>query len=334
MSTSQVSQTIVRDEVFTRHDFNVLRPGYKDNAYERRVLLSLLRGHKIAYTGGKYMSMGVQLGSTAQGGSFSKGERGTLADVNNETDAIYTPAYYREPRVIYMQDEVESGGDNVRQLTLMESKTDDAIERMLDDVRSDLCATSKANSKDLNTLLEAVTDGATGAFGTLDPANAGQSNWANQDSGNFDFSASARSKLRTLMNNSSAGGKFKFDVIMVPQTYHEQYLEIADGIVSLNTDAHKLSTGQLTSNIAIENATIFDRPIIWDTQWSTDQASKGLMLDLRGIQLAVHPSWEFKPSEWKSAEVDGIAARCSWVYLVAQLVMDSRRTQGFIGTLS
>ena len=66
MSTAQVQQTITRDEVFTRHDYNVLNDGYKDQFYKRRVLLDLLMGHHITYNGGKYMDMGVQLGSTAQ----------------------------------------------------------------------------------------------------------------------------------------------------------------------------------------------------------------------------------------------------------------------------
>ena len=334
MSTAQVSQTVVRDEIFTRHDYNVLRPGYKDNAYKKRVLLDLLRGHKVPYTGGKYMSMGVQLGSDPQGDTFTKGDRGTLADVSNETDAIYTPTYVREPRVLYMTDEVESGGNMERQLTLQQSKTDDAMERIADFILNQITLTSKVNSRDFNTLIEAISDGATGAFGTLDPANTGQSNWANQDSGNFDFSASARAKLRKLHNDCSQNGKFHHDVILLPQTYHEEWLEIADGVVSLNTDAHKLSTGHMTSNIAVDNAIFYNRPIIWDAKWSTNQTSSGLMLDLRGIQLACHPQWEFKPSRWLSAEVDGIAARVSWLYLVGQLVMDSRRTQGFIGTLS
>lgn len=333
MSTAQVTQTITRDEVFTRHDYNVLNDGYKDQFYKRRVLLDLLMGHKIGYNGGKYMDMGVQLGSTAQNGSFSRGERGTLSDVNNETSAIFTPAYLRESRILFLQDEVEAGGDDKRKLGLAESKTKDSIERLLDLVLTQLSRTSKSASKDLNTLIEFITSDGTGAFGTLNPASAGQSAWANQFTGNFDFSAAGRATLRTLHNDASAGGKFGHDVVLLPQDFHEEWLEIADGLVSLNTEA-RLSTGHLTSNIAIDGATFYNRPVIWDAIWSGLQSAIGLMLDLRGVQLAIHPEYNLKASPWRSAEVDGIAARVSWLYLVCQLVGDSRRTQGYIGTMS
>lgn len=331
------SRTDSWNYVYTQAAQNLLRPEYTDNVYKGRPLLMLLRERGKKTTGGRYLVERVNLGITAPGGSYAKGTKMDLIDVDPFTAARYEWAYYRTPVVIYFQDEHQATSPEGR-VRISQDKTREAVEGLMDIVNDDLCSTSKAVSTDLNTLIEAIPADPTssGAFGQLDGAAAYQPGWRNQYyTTSTDFSAAGLTALRNQILAASQGGKYQHDVVLLDQTRFGEFLDLSDQKHSINTNfATKGGTKVADLGAGATSAAFMGRPVIWDAKWDEKQSGKALILNLDGIQLVEDSKHAWQVTDFKDTLVGGVDARVAWVRWVGQLTVSNRRTQAILTTLT
>ena len=331
--------TVEFNEIFTRSAYNYAgQQGYKDNFYKGRPLLRLTRERAINASGGNQISHRVNLGNSAQGGSYYKGQRMDIVDVHNETQANYDWKFYWEPMVLYFQDKFKAMAANtprqrLRNIqSLAESKADDTGERMRDLILSHMTATTATLSTDIQPILAIVA--ATGALGGLNPATSGQEAWAAQINSNaVDFSAVGPARLRTLSNDASQGQRYQTDAYVLTQTQYEEALEIGDGKVQINQDA-RTSGGTLNADLGLQNLTINGHIAIWDSSWSTNQSGKSLALNFSGLHLVEASDYAFKFSGMESMRGDGINADVDWMNFVGELTCSNRNIQGALTNVS
>lgn len=325
--------TVEFNEIFTRSAYNYVgQQGYKDNFHKGRPLLRLLRERGLTASGGNQISHRVNLGTTAQGGSYRKGQRMDIVDVHNETQANYDWKFYWEPMVLYFQDKFKAmaantPGQRLKDIqSLAESKADEVNERLRQLVLEHLCASSAAQPSDLSPILSVVAS--SGALGGLNPATSGQEAWAAQINSNaVDFSSVGVARLRTLSNDASQGQRFTTDAYVLTQTFYEEALEIGDGKVQINQDA-RTSGGTLNADLGLQNLTINGHIAIWDSEWSDTQSGKVLALNFSGIHLVEASDYAFKFSGMESMKGDGINADVDWMNYVAELTSSNRGIQG------
>lgn len=328
------SSTYTIDEITTRHLNNYVgTKEYKDNFYKGRPLLQLVRERKLDAKGGRKITHRVNLGSAPVGRAIRKGTKLDLTDAVNETHSEWTWAVLEEPWVMYFHDEMESEGSEEAVLSLAEDKTNDNDERMRDLILNQLCATSKADTIDLNTFRELIPAAGTTAAGGLDGATAGQTAWTAQNVDTVDFSSVGIPRLRRLHNLCSQGGKHYHDVTVMPRVFHEEALEVGDSAVVINQDA-KTKMGTSNADLGLSNLSILQRPAIWDQAWTTLQSGTILMLNFDGIHLVENPKYALKMTKIQDALVNGLDARVAVRRYVAQLTMSNRGIQGSMTTVT
>ncbi len=329
------TETVEWNDVYTIAAHNYLSDGYADQFYDGRPLLKLLRERGKKTRGGAQLVERVNLGSRAKGGSYGKGHRSDLIDVDPFTAARYSWAYYKEPVVMYLQDEQQSKSDEAK-IDLLQLKIKEAGERMRDQISEHLCATTKALTTDVNTLVEAFPADPTtsGAFGGLDGAASAQPVWRNKThTAGTAFSSVGLDRLRSMALDCSHGGKYSFDAVLLPQTYFEEYLDFHDNAHTFDQRSGTKS-GTKTADLGASAASFMQRPVFYDPDWSSAQSSSALVLNFDGVQLVEDPRYAFKMTKFMSALVDGVDARVAWIRWVGQLTVSNRRTNGIITNIS
>lgn len=336
MVSPSVTQTVTWDDVYTRHAHNFVgAPGFKDQFYNARPLLQLLRERGLSATGGKQIVHRVNLGSTAQGGSGAKGKKYDLTDVDPFTAVRYDWAYYLEPIIIYFQDEHQAGNAPEARMGLLEDKITDAGERQRDQINEHLCATSQGASTDVISLKMVIRDDPDGTDATpLGGLSAvTYSAWRNQmDETSRDFSAVGEKVIRDQAIACSAGGKSVIDALLLTSTFYSQYHDLCTAKHRINTGATRMGTR--IGDLAFSEVSYMGRPVFWDADWDSAQSGKGLFLNLDGVHLIEDKSKAFVTEPFKSALVGGVDARVGWMRWVGQLTCSERRTQGGFKTLT
>ena len=335
MVNPAVTQSVTWDGVYTLHSTNLVgAPGFKDQFYEGRPLLQLLREKALSASGGKQIRHNVKLGSTALGGSGAKGKKYDLEDVDPLTAVRYDWAYYLEPIVVYFQDEHQAGNSLEARTSLVEEKLMDAGERQRDQISEHLCSTSQALSTDVHTLRQFIRTDPDAAdsddMGGLDAVS--YSAWRNQaDESALDFSANGEKAMRDLAIDCSKGGKSVIDAVLFPSEFYSQYVDLAAAKHAINTGATR--AGTRIADVAFSEASFMGRPVFWDPDWDAAQSDKGLMLSLNGIHLVEDKKYAFSTEPFEHALVGGVDARVGWMRWVGQLTCSERRTQGIFADL-
>ncbi len=325
------SATNVYDELFTRVAFKVVgSPGYKDLFYKGRPLLRAIHERKLSWSGSKQIAHRVNLGNTAQGGSYAKADTLNINDVVNETWAVYDPRFYIEPIVIFFQDRIKAGNLAGVQ-SIVETRMSDAGERQQDQLLLHLCRSTATLSTDLEPLLTYVKS--SGAAGGLNPATAGQSTWAAQNTDTVDFSAAGVNKIRQETLNATKGGKTMTDLIVLPQTFFQEALEAGDGKVQFNKDV-STRAGTQFADLGMMGLSIVNTPVIWDTQWTTNQSATILGLNFDGIHMVTHDTYDGSIEPFESALTGRMDASVGWRRFVGQLTLSDRDIQYSLTTVS
>lgn len=325
------SATNVYDEIFTRVGFKVVgSPGYKDVFYKGRPLLRLLNERKLSWSGSKQIAHRINLGNSAQGGSYAKSDVLDITDTVNETWAVYDPRFYLEPVVAFFQDRVKAG-DLKGVQSIIETRLSDAAERQQQQLIDHFCATTAAEGTDVEPILTYIKS--TGAAGGLNPSNSGQEIWAAQNQDSIDFSAAGVNKLRQTALDASKGGKTMFDVTILPLAYYREALESGDSKLTINLDA-KTKAGTTNADLGMMGLSILGKPVIWDKTWSDNQGSTALQLNFDGIHLVTHRSYDGSMEPFESALVGRLDASVGWRRFVGQLTLSDRDIQASLTTLS
>lgn len=325
------SATNAYDELFTRIAFKVVgQPGYKDVFNKGRPLLMALDERKLTWSGSKQIAHRINLGNTAVGGSYAKGATLDITDTVNETWAVYDPAFYLEPIVVFFQDKIKAGERLSGVQGIVETRMTDAVERQQQQLLSHLCASSKAETTDIEPILTYVK--ATGAAGGLNPSTSGQEIWAAQNVDTVDFSAAGIAKLRKNALNASKGGKTMFDLTVLPQAFYEETLESGDSKVTINQDA-KTKGGLTNANLGQMGLSILNRPVIWDSTWTTNQSATCLQLNFDGLHMVTH-SKDGAVEPFQSTLSARMDASVGWRRMVRQLTCSDRDIQASLTTVS
>lgn len=338
MVSPAVTQTATWDGVYTRHAHNFVgESGFKDQFYNARPLLQLLREKGVSASGGQQIVHRVNSGSSAVGGFGAKGKRYDLTDVDPFTAVRYDWAYALEPIIMYHQDEHQAGNAPEARMSLVEDKTVDAGERLRDLLLDKLCASSKANSEEPNTLLEFIRtdpDAAdTDLMGGISAAT--YSWWRNQSKESaIDFSAVGEKNMRDLTWDCSRGSSMSvIDAYLLPQDFASQYYDLAAAKHQINTGATR--AGTRVADVAFSEASFMGRPVIWDKAWddATHGDVYGLCLDLKGIHLVEDKAEAFSVEPFEKTLAGGVDARVGWIRWTGQLTCSERRTQGIFANL-
>lgn len=331
------SQTHQIDEIFTRLSQYryVGEPGYKDNFYNGRPLLRLLRERKLTAKGGRKIAHRVNLGTTANGHFYGARERVTFKDDRNFTHAEFPWAFLFESMFVDEREVFYTEGNKAKVATLHSDVEMDARERMQDKLTTALCRTSKDTALDgsgaPNTILEIAS--ATGELGGLNPATAGQSKWAAQVNGSaITFSSTGPSKLRAISADASMGNKHSTDAYLLPKAYYLEGLDIGDGKVAINQDA-KTKLGTSNADLALGNLTINQRPCLWDPAWDALQSAKAVAMNFNGMHWVEAPELALRARPWKATWETGMFGFLSVLDLAGQLTASNRQTQGALTQL-
>lgn len=337
MVSPAVTSTATWDGVYTRHAHNFVgESGFKDQFYNARPLLQLLREKAASASGGQQIVHRVGLGSSAVGGFGAKGKRYDLTDVDPFTAVRYDWKYALEPIIMYHQDEHQAGNAPEARMSLVEDKTKDAGERLRDLLLDKLCAVTSSGD-DPNTLRQFIRtdpDAAdTDLMGGLSAAT--YSAWRNQaDEAALDFSAAGEKRMRDLTWDCSRGSSASaIDAYLLPQEFASQYYDLAAAKHDITTGATR--AGTRIADVAFSGASFLGRPVIWDKAWDdvADNTDKGLALDLRGIHLVEDKAEAFSVEPFEKTLAGGVDARVGWIRWTGNLTCSERRTQGIFADL-
>lgn len=321
------STTVEWNEITTRHLRNYGdQPGYKDNFHKGLPLLELLRERKMTMTGGERIAHRVNFAGQWVGKSIRKGSKLDLTDAVNETQAEYDWAVIEEPWVLYFHDLMKAEGNGVEGvLSLAEDKMGETDKKLREHVLTQLCRSSKTESIDLNTILEAVAT--SGAFGGLNPATAGQDLWASQATGSIDFSAVGVARMRRLAHLSSQGGRYRPDALLLPRVFFEEACESVDAGVVFNQNVGT-KYGTKATGIGVRDVAVADILTFWDYTWSSLQSATGVMMNFDGLHLVENGKWAFSMTPVRDGYANGLDAQVAFKRYVGQLTVSNRGIQG------
>lgn len=326
------TQTKTVDAVYTRFAENYVgNPDYRDNFYRRRPLLYALREKaRVSAQGGQNLKHRINFGTSANGGALSRNQTFSIQGNMNETASTWTWSVLYETCFVSWWDVMETENSPYAVQSVVESRLAETDENLETTILSQLTQTSKANSQDLNTLIEIVAS--TGATGGLNPSTSGQETWAAQVEDTINVSVEGVGRAREL-RTSVVKAKGDPDIIVLPSNFRDELCEVGDAMQVSNQDA-KTKSGTLYANLGALDAVLLQMPIVTDHVWDTNQAAQGLMLDLSAIHLVENSRWSMFMYPFKEMAHHGRLGQATVKLYVAQLTCSSRRAQGRFSTLS
>ncbi|MCP5065891.1 MAG: phage major capsid protein [bacterium] len=335
------TQTHTLDEIVTRFAWNYVGdPNYKNQSFNRRPLLRLLREKRLTASGGNQISHRVNLGSSSVGTFYSQGQQTNIQDAGNWTQANYEWAFGVEPLIIWLQELFKAGNSPAKIQGITEDHVDDGMERLKDLILGQICLATKADSStDLNTLMELVAED--GEVGGINPATAGQTAWAaKEDSVALDWSSVGTARSRTIKNNCERVRGGGVDAYLLTQTQYEESLDSADNKVTINQDA-KTKLGTRNADLGLDNLVLNGTMALWDPTWS-DAAiqsdgtlgSVAMALDFSGVHLVEAEGRALKTRKWKETDVNGYHGMVSFIDYIAQLTCSRRASSGRMDNIS
>ena len=313
------------DQVFTRFAFHKIGGSeYKDQKFFRRPLLHLLDERSLPGSGGgPNIVHPIDLGTSFNGTSLSRNQEFSISGDSAETWSRYTWSTVIETCFVSWWDIREADGNAFKMESILNSRIDQTRENLEDNLATQLSQSSAASSDDINPILSIVAS--TGATGNLNPSTSGQGDWAARTTATVNWTVEGVGRARTLISEVE-DRKGTTDVILAPNQFHNETLEIGDAALVINDDA-RTRGGTKIANLGLKVPFILNTPVIRDTAWNTAQTSTVVGMDLSGIHLVCDPKWDMYMYPFKEMAHHGRLGQASVQVKVAQLTCSSRRTQ-------
>ena len=325
------TQTVTLSDVFTRYAYNKIGGRkYKDNKYKNRPLLKLLRERKLTGDGGPNIVHPVNLGTSSNGKSLGRNETFSIEGDVNETWARYTWKTVIETCFVSWWDIREARGNQFKMTSVLDSRVDETGENMEDQIATMLSQDAAVVATDINPLLSIVATA--GATGGLNPATDGQTTWASPEEDTINWNVEGIGRTREL-HLAQSDNKGKPDVVLLPDEFFNETLEVGDAALVINQDASTRG-GTKYADLGLQVPFILGMPVIHDPAWNTAQTATGLVLDLSGIHLVVDPQWDMYMYPFKEMAHHGRLGQASVQVEVCELTCSHRRAQGLLGTIS
>ena len=258
-------------------------PTLTDNAYNKNVLLSVLKPYKRMIDGGISIVYPLIKSDQNNGGFYSGAQQLNTNQSDTETQVEYRWQNLYEPIQLTRDEERQNSGSAHKIIDLMQSKIQ----------RSEL-AISKRLEQSLSTpvagatnLIDLETMAATGTLGTV--AGATDTFWQATVTASGSFAAQGRSDMTTAFYAVASSGESDTPTILVTNKTIFQYYE--NGL--LPTERHQSS--ELTVNSGARNLTFKGVPIIYGNFIAT-----GLMfgLNMNYNDLVVDTETDFVTTPW------------------------------------
>ena len=212
-------------------------------------------------------------------------------------------------------------------INYMQVLIDNLTRQCMDELETHLFGT--ANSDDDTSVLDfcglqhmVPTDPTTDIVGGIDRALAANDNWESQTVNVGDFSSTWNNRLINAINSSTWDGMSP-DMIVLTQTYWEQYQEIMtakqQGELETKDPAY---AGYQTLFFA-------SRPVWWSRKVP---ANTGYVLNSKGINIYTH-----KAADFRRMPVEKVNLQDAWFVRIkafGNIVLESSRTQCCLHTMS
>lgn len=309
--------------VYTAHAYNFLNSKPRDQYYRMTPTLAHLRSKKREAAGGQYLIEPLHQGGAAVGGAYAKAS--VLAPVGSDpvTQAQYEWAFYREPIVVYEQDEKKASGD--AKFDLVEAMTSKARNALTEKLAQDLFSASPGTSPmALQGLPVAIPDdlgSSSTKYGNI--AGATYTWWvaAYYSSAVGAFATEALPKMRTAFNSASksaSGGSPT--LIVMSQSGFEAY----ESLVSTHHELHTPTSSKMKNMADLGFSTLGFKgvPVVWDPFVDSDEM---YFLNDEEVQLVTMPGDDFRMTEFESTKHEGLFARVAWIIWNGQMSTRGRR---------
>lgn len=309
--------------VFTAHAHNYLNSKPRDQYYRMTPTLAHLRSKKKEKAGGQYLIEPLHQGGAALGGAYNKAS--VLAPVGADpvTQARYQWAFYREPVVIYEQDEKIASGDAV--FDLVEANVEKAKNALTEKIAQHIYTTSTDSaSVSLQGLNLAVPDdlgNSSTTYGGI--AGATYTFWqaASNSSAIGAFATLALPAMRTAFNAASKSkGGGSPNLIVMSQSGFEAY----ESLVSTHHEITTATSNKVKQMADLGFATLSFKgvPVVWDPYIDSDEM---YFINDDAVQLVTMPGDDFRLTDFESTKHEGLFARVAWIIWNGQMSVRERR---------
>lgn len=314
------------DAVYTAHGQEFLRNTPTDNYFTGNPTLDHLKSEAQNYNGGKYLIEPLIHTGQTNAQSVARMEQASLATTDPVTAAEYAITEYVAYVTIPALDEVQAGGMNAR-LNLVETYVQNARLSAEKKLSEHLWATSQAKSTDVFPIPLMVTTDGTGTVGNI--VSGTYTFWKNKFYDTITFSTGGLDKMRTLMNDVSAGNQgFRPSLIVTTQSIYEAYMDLAEQANVINTTPGKVQSR--IADLGFTAANYQGIPITWDPNCPSGRM---YFLNNKGMHLRIlGKGWEL--GKFESIASTGVDARVARLRCFLQLTCSHRRIQGQLSTIT
>lgn len=314
------------DAVYTAHGQEFLGNTPVDNYFTGNPTLDLLKADAGSYSGGKYLIEPLIHTGQTNVRSVGRMEQVSLATVDPVTAAEYAITEYLAPVTISALDEVQAGGMGSR-LNLVETYITNARLSAERQMSTDLWATSKTRTTDIDPIPLLITTDGTGTVGNI--VSGTYTFWKNKFIDTVTFATQGLDKMRQMINDVSAGNQgYRPDAIVTTQTIWEAYADLAEQANVLQTTPGKAA--QRMADLGFPVLSYQGIPVTWDVN-----CPSGRMYFINKSALKMRilgKGWELLPFE--STRASGIDARVAMLRCFVATTVSNRRLLGQISTIT
>lgn len=317
------------DAVYTAHGQNFLQNEPVDNYFVGTPTLAYLggdptNGNDGSTVNGKYIVCPLIHTKQTNVDSANRLEQGSLAMTDPVTAAEYTLKQYRTFVTISAFDERQASGMDAR-LNLVETYIKNAKMSAEDLLSEHLFATSQGETKDIVPLPVLISTDGTGTVGNINAST--YTFWKNKFYDTVTFSSAGLDKMRSMLNDISAGNQGKKPgMIVTTQAIYEAYMDLAEQALLLNTPPTK--AGQRVADLGFNVAYYQGVPITWDPKCVSGRM---YFLNKEGVQVRRTP-WEL--SKFQPLTAAGISGRVAELSCWVATTVTHRRILGQISTIT
>lgn len=317
------------DAVYFAHGQNVLQNEPVDNYFVGTPTLSYLggdptNGNDGSTVNGRYIVTPIIHAKQSNAASAGRLQQGSLAMTDPVTAAQYELTQYRSFVTISDFDERQASGMDAR-LNLVETYIKNAKQSCEDKLADHLFATSQAASTDIQGLPLLITTNGEGTVGNINAAT--YTFWKNKFYDTVTFASAGLDKMRSMMNDISAGNQGKKPgMIVTTQAIYEAYMDLAEQALLLNTPPTK--AGQRVADLGFNVCYYKGVPMTWDPKCVSGRM---YFLNKEGVQVRRTP-WQL--SKFQPLTASAISGRVAELSCWVATTVTHRRILGQISTIT